>query len=906
MKHLLLTLSLILAFSFGMSAQMFTTSPTPLQESSKDVTITFHADKSGVAGLKGLSSGTSLYAHIGVYTNMSPGQWAHVVSDWGVNTPATEMKWVKADTYELTIGDLRSYFGITDPNETITKVCILARTPNAASQTSDQFIDVLPGGFQTSFTADNSNFVLTASTSMTFTLTATEDADLEITVDGSSIASATDSRSVSGSFTFTEAGKSWTVTGRATSNGETIEKLIEIVYPLSSPQSNYPGGVPHQGTVTNPDGSVTFCLAAPGKQSAILVGSWDDYKSLNRNVMSYQDYQGQRYFWITIENLKPSTPYPYYYLVDGVHKVSDPYAHLVLDCHSDKWLSSDVYPARPLYPYDTMDDVVLAVYQSDLDEYDWQVTDFRIPDHDNLIIYEILLRDFTGTDGNDDGTVRAAIERIPYLKSLGVNAVELMPIMEFNGNNSWGYNTNFYMAPDKSYGSPDDYKEFIDRCHANGIAVILDIVLNHSDGLHPWYQMYDSKSNPFYNATAPHDYSVLNDWKQEHPLVRQQWIDAITYWMTKYKVDGFRFDLVKGLGNSDSYNGDTEKYNQSRVDNMIALHSAIKAVNERGIHINENLAGAQEENAMAADGQLNWANKNGISTNYACGVAGMDLSSYLSTKDGNRSWASTVAYAESHDEQRVGYVQSTSNSAISRNLERRCLRQGSMAAQLLLTPGPKMIWQFAELCADENTKSADGSNNTNPKKVCWNYLDNADRHALYTSYCELIDIRLSNPELFTQDATFETFNFQSAVTPTRTMRLSDGKKEIIVFINSGINGANNVNATASIITPSNARCLSHSPGFTPILNASGNSLTVNVPAHSYAVFASDNTSGIDEITSCNDIKVIGGIGEITIIGDYSQLVVSDIAGRVYPTTSGLAKGIYIVVVDGVSHRTIVK
>jgi 1,4-alpha-glucan branching enzyme len=181
----------------------------------------------------------------------------------------------------------------------------------------------------------------------------------------------------------------------------------------------------------------------------------------------------------------------------------------------------------PAYPTDKFDDIMLAVYRGDIDKYDW--CDFTIPDHSNLIIYELLFRDFTGTEGKAEanGTVRQAIAKIPYLKALGVNAIELMPIMEFNGNNSWGYNTNFYMAPDKAYGSPEDYKEFIDLCHKNGMAVILDIVFNQSDGLHPWYQMYPIASNPFYNQNAPHSYSVLNDWNQDNALVEQQWTDAI-------------------------------------------------------------------------------------------------------------------------------------------------------------------------------------------------------------------------------------------------------------------------------------------------------------------------------------------------------------------------------------------
>jgi len=121
------------------------------------------------------------------------------------------------------------------------------------------------------------------------------------------------------------------------------------------------------------------------------------------------------------------------------------------------------------------------------------------------------------------------MEKIPYIKSLGVNAVELMPVMEFNGNNSWGYNTNFYMAPDKAYGSPEEYKDFIDECHRQGLAVILDVVFNQTDGLAPWYQMYPAGSNPFYNATAPHDYSVLNDLNPRTP----SWSSTIrTYFNT--------------------------------------------------------------------------------------------------------------------------------------------------------------------------------------------------------------------------------------------------------------------------------------------------------------------------------------------------------------------------------------
>lgn len=913
-KHLLLLLAVLCVSALSMSAQVFTTSPAPLQEDSKNVAITFHADKAGVGGLMGLPAGTSLYAHIGVYTTQSPSTWSHEKTTWGVNTPETEFKYKDVDTYELTIGDLRTYFGITDPAETITKVCVLTRNGASNVQTKDYFIDVLPGGFQAALTCSSESYVLTAPASMTFTMATTRPADIKISVDNTTIASASDATSASGSFNFSEAGGMWNVVATATASGETITKKIEIAYPLESPQANYPGGVPKQGAVRNADGSVTFCLAAPGKTNVMLVGSWDNYAALNRNVMSYQDYEGHRYFWLTVTGLEDSTPYPYYYLVDGTTKVGDPYTHLVLDCYSDKWLNDDVFPDRPAYPYDILDDTQLAVYQSDIDDYDWQVKDFEIPSHENLLIYELLFRDFTGSDATDDGTVRKAIEKIPYLKELGINAVELMPVMEFNGNNSWGYNTNFYMAPDKSYGSPDDYKEFIDECHRNGIAVILDVVFNQSDGLNPRYQMYPIDANPFYNASAPHAYSVLNDWKQDHPLVKQHWVDVITYWMTAYNVDGFRFDLVKGLGDNASYGGDTEKYNQSRIDNMKALHAAIKAVKPNGIHINENLAGAAEENAMAADGQLNWANKNYAASQYAMGFAdGNNLEVFLSTKDDNRAWGSTVAYAESHDEQRVGYKQLTygagsGSASLKRSEANRCKRQGSMAAQIIMTPGPKMIWMFGELGAEENTKGENNSNLTDPKKVLWGELEKADRKALHDNYGQLMWFRRDNPELFTPSATFDCVNFQNSISVNRTMRLTDGNKEAIVFINTSLsNSPATITATASLLNASNANLISHTTGCSPVLTDAGaGKVSVSIPGHSFAMFATVPAStgevgGVDDVWSDSSAtaSVYGGVGEIIVDGDYSTIAVHDISGRSYGSLR-VAPGIYIVTIDGIA------
>ena len=856
-------------------AQIVTTTPAILQESSTGVVLTYHAASPlGNGKLANQPESTQIYAHIGVIMQGSS-EWSNVITPWpasdgsnadSANTTKNHLTRTADNTYTLNIGDLRTYFGISDPNAHIARIAVVFRNADGSLEGKtagggDIFVDVHPEGFAMSFTSDVASTVINAPTEITFSLATTQAADLSIAVDGTTIATASAATTLSKAYKFTAKG-SFNVTASAVHDGKTDVETISITWPEVSTPKPYPGDAPVQGAVRNADGSVTFCLAAPGKQSVILVPSWNDYAVSDENVMFSCEYDGNRYFWITVDGLDNDKYYTYYYLVDGTTAVADPYAHLILDCYSDKWLDPAVWPDMPKYPYDKLDNIMLAVYRGDIDSYDWAVKDFAIPDHSQLIVYELLFRDFTGTVGeaNANGTVRAAIEKIPYLKGLGINAVELMPIMEFNGNNSWGYNTNFYFAPDKAYGSPDDYREFIDECHRQGIAVILDIVFNQSDGLHPWYQMYPVGQNPFYNETAPHAYSVLNDWNQGgNPLVEQQWTDALRYWMTAYNVDGFRFDLVKGLGDNNSYGGGTDNYNSSRVARMKRLYDVIKSVKADGIHINEDLALAKEEIELGEAGMLQWANINVASGRLASGWNadesglpnslgwGAPITSFLSTAQDNRPWGSTVSYAESHDEQRIGYYveADAKNNAVKNNAYRRL---GVLAAEMLMTPGPKMIWQFGELGDKQNTKSSDGGNNTDPKTVVWNLLDDPDAMGLHDTYKALCGLRLSNPELFAESAKFATVNLDASLSSGRTMTLTAGTKQLVAFINPSITAqAKTISATVS--DAASMKLVLASPGVdvaAPTV-ADGN-ISVKLPGSSFAIFASsDVTTGISYI-----------------------------------------------------------
>ena len=899
-KSLFLTMLALLATIFGVSAQVVTSEPSPLLEDSPDVVIFFHADK-GNQGLINQPATAEIYAHTGVLTTQSSdgSDWKYAPT-WGDNAAKYRLEYVSPNLWKLNIGNIREYYGITNPDEVVTKLAFVFRNANNTKEGKDTgnkdiFIDVVANKLLLELTSTLTGpVVLPGEENVTFTLTANHAAALELFVDGISIGKADNASTLTAQYTFATPDKNYEVRGTAKTSDQTAEVVESIFFPVAASATPYPGGIPKMGPARQADGSVIFCIAAPQKSHALLLGSWNDFTPEASSSMNYQDYEGNRYFWTTISGLDNDTLYTYYYVIDGTYKVGDPYARLVLDPWNDKYIENDVYPDLPEYPWDKVRDVPLAIYQGNINDYDWTDKNFKGVEPHQLVIYELLFRDFTGTEGKADGngTVRQAIEKIPYLKTLGVNAVELLPINEFNGNISWGYNPNFYFAPDKAYGTPDDYKEFINKCHENGIAVILDMVFNQTDWLHPWYQMYPVGSNPFYNADAPHAYSVLNDWNQGNPVLQQHFRDVLQYWIEEYHVDGYRFDLVKGLGLNDSYanNGDaaTNQYNASRVARMRDLQEAVQAVKPDAYFINENLAGAKEENEMAAFGQLNWANINTEGQNFAAGNQSDSGLNRFYAPDDSRTWGSTVSYLESHDEQRLAYVQMQRGvSGIKGNTTNSMLRLGSAAAQMLLAPGAHMIWQFSELGNYDSTKASNGSNNTDPKMVRWNLLDQPARKGLYDTYRELIALRKNNPDLFGKEATVTIECAANNWAQGRKIVLSKGNDEIYLFVNPTTADASFA-ATFSRRDNSAYHILTKSYNTEPAFNAISGSVTI--PANSFVVIGTSNLTGVDEI----------GI-ETEEAGEARYY---DLQGRAMQNAD-LLPGIYVKVQGGKSSKVII-
>lgn len=933
-SHSFLAATLFAALSpWALDAQVVTTSPAVVQTDSHGIVITFHADR-GNRGLIDLPAGETVYAHTGVITSASgsDSDWKYAPA-WGDNAPKYRLTRASTNEYTLAISDIAGFYGIpASSGEMVRKLAFVFRNASSTKEgksdtNGDIYVDVLPPGLQVVLSTDIAGEVIGRGSTVGFTALSTEPADISLYIgdtQGEPVSSESGVDRLSANYVFPTGGD-FTVTAKAVAGGKTATattRLTVIGDPVARP---YPGGEPVQGAVRDDaTGDVTFCIAAPGKKSAVIVGAWDDYQVKSRGEMFYHDYDGTRYFWTTVKGLLPSADYPYYYLIDGARKVSDPYARLILDPYNDRYIPASVYPGMPRYPSDKVSDVPLAVYRSDIDSYDWQVDGFKGVEQSDLVIYELLIRDFTGAEGRADasGTVAGVLSKLDYLKELGVNAIELLPIMEFDGNNSWGYNTNFYFAPDKAYGTPDDYRRLVDECHRRGMAVILDIVFNQSAGLHPWYMMYDIADNPFYNGSAPHAYSVLNDWNQDNPLVERQWADALRYWLTAYKVDGFRFDLVKGLGDNDSYgntydpanntwgtptDAGTNAYNRSRVERMARLHAAMREVNPDAYFINENLAGAKEENEMAADGDANWANINTESRQFAMGYAdNSGLARFYAPLD-SRTWGSTVSYAESHDEERMAYAQQKWGAAgVKGNTPMSMRRLGSVGAQMLMSPGAHMIWQFQEFGADQTTKSPDGGNDTSPKKVIWSYLDNPDRAGLMRSYTELCHLRADNPALFRQGVATTLRCAASDWSAGRYINLVDGQTQLLCVVNPDV--GRSVTVSVPMIAPGESyKILSASYSTTPVV---GNGSVKLLPG-AYAVIGTADvatTGGIraDTPALSHPSVTLDADNRLVITGVYHNATLCGTDGRLYPIDAPLTPGLYIATVDGLSTKLLVR
>ncbi|TAN00390.1 MAG: alpha-amylase [Chitinophagaceae bacterium] len=507
-----------------------------------------------------------------------------------------------------------------------------------------------------------------------------------------------------------------------------------------------PSGAADGVTFINNGTSAIFNLYAPGKKSFYLIGDFNNWQVEPQYKMTNTP-DGDRW-WIEVDGLDPGVQYGYQYYIDSSIKVADPYSHEILDPNSDQYIPASVYPNLKPYPVGKTTGYV-SVIEGSAPVYQWKVTNFQRPAPKNLVIYELLVRDFVATH-----SYQTLTDTLGYLERLGVNAIELMPVNEFEGNDSWGYNPNFMMALDKYYGTPNAYKAFIDACHAHGIAVIQDIVLEDQFGSSPMIQMYATPSgtpaadNPWFDTANRHPDAVGYQLNHESPATQYYAENVMKYWMQEYHIDGFRFDQAKGFTQTLSTTEDQwSQYDPGRVQIWQTYHHYIDSLDPTFYTILEYFASNQEEAVLANQGMMMWTNLNYNANQATMGYSqDWDLSGLFYDRYGFSNPYGLVAYFESHDEERLQYKnEQYGNSAGNYNVKdlgTGLERDGMAAAFLFSAPGPKMLWQFGERGYDI---SINYNGRLGDKPPLWNYMNDSGRVKLYNIYAKMIHMKINNP-----------------------------------------------------------------------------------------------------------------------------------------------------------------
>ncbi len=559
-----------------------------------------------------------------------------------------------------------------------------------------------------------------------------------------------------------------TASCKKTSNDPTPEP------PVSG--SELPAGAKDGVAFINNGTSAIVTLYAPGKNSVALSGDFNNWSST-----AMKKTNDGNSWWVQVDNLNPNTEYAYQFVIDGTLKVADPYCEKILDANNDQYISAATYPNLRSYPTGKTTGIV-SVMQANQPVYTWKNTSFTRPEKNNLVVYELLIRDFT-TDHNYAST----LQKLDYLTTLGINAIELMPVNEFEGNLSWGYNPSFYFAPDKYYGSKTALQNFIDECHGRGIAVILDMVLNHSFGQSPMVQMYfdgskPSASNPWFNTDAKHPFNVGYDFNHESAATRKFSKDVMKFWMQQYKIDGFRFDLSKGFTQKSSADDSQFRmYDAGRVAIWKEYNNFIRSIDANNFYvILEHFAEESEEKVLAEEGMMLWNNLNYNMNEATMGWLGSsDFSWGFYTKHGFSRSENLISYGESHDEERLNYKNITYGNAsgayvIKGNLVTSLKREELAAAFLFAIPGPKMIWQFGELGYDINI---DFNGRTGEKPIKWEYYTDPNRKLLYDAYAKFIRLKRNN-NIF--NASNSTYNLANGI---KYIKLTDASNTVMVVGN---------------------------------------------------------------------------------------------------------------------------
>ncbi|MCC9071995.1 T9SS type A sorting domain-containing protein [Flavobacterium sp. F-65] len=818
-------LILILLFAVVANAQQITVSPAVFQVN-ESITITA-SFASGVCNEMGANP-AKVYMHSGIGDDVNP--WGTAKGNWGADDGIGLMTRNPDGTWSIVITP-SVYFGLTSGQQALaTKMGLVFRNANGsqtlklAPSCSDFFIKV--GAFQVSLTSplENSNTIVASGGNLNVNATNTNGvASYSLKSNGIVINANASTSSYSFNHTNITGNQNYELS--ITQAGTTIiKKFTAIVNPVTVLEAMPAGLVDGINYNASDATKAILVLDAPLKDFVYVAGSFNNWVPTSSYAMKKDPVSGK--FWLELTGLVSGVNNTYQYWVvanspiansPSLVKTADPYSTLVLSPFDDSGIPAASYPNMPVYPVGQEREV--TVLKTGQTPYPWQVTNFVKPEKEKLVVYEVLVRDF------DAGrNYQSLIDRMDYFKNLKVNAIELMPVMEFEGNESWGYNTSFHMALDKFYGISDKLKEFIDLCHQNGIAVILDVALNHAFGRNPMVRMWmndpdndgwgsPSADNPYFNEVAKHTYSVGEDFNHQEPRTQNYVKRVIKQWIEEYKIDGFRWDLTKGFTQNCTAGDEscTNSLQQDRIDVLKRYADYSWGLDATHYTIFEHLGSDAEEKEWAnyritdpiSKGVMMWGEMtkeyNQLSMGYATdsNISRMASSSHGFTA--NR----LMGYAESHDEERLMYknIQYGNSNNINhnvKNLNVALSRMSAIGAVSLLIPGPKMIWHFGDLGWDAsifacNNGIVNDESGTIPgdckldtkQQPQWtgNWLGNSSRSKIYNDWAKMITMKTTEPVFLGTATVSNTNSLSPNIKITNSSLATTQLKDVLIFAN---------------------------------------------------------------------------------------------------------------------------
>ncbi|NOT51762.1 MAG: T9SS type A sorting domain-containing protein [Chitinophagaceae bacterium] len=941
------------------SAQLLTWT-SDFAKDTDPIVITMDATK-GNQGLNGYTPTSDVYVHIGLITDSStsPTNWHYTKFTWGTTPVAAQATYIGSNKWTYTItGSIRSFFGVT-AGVGIKRIAILFRNGAGTSvqrnaDASDMYVPVYTSAlaarfsvplYQPTYVRIPEPISKNVGDNISLAGIASASSNMRLWLNGNLIQTANGATTISANPTLTTSGNTEIILD-ATGGGFASDTLRFFVSPTVTIAPLPPGvrdGINY--SVINTE--ITLVLYAPGKNRVSVIGEFPGSNWVEQNNYLMNKTPDGNYWWLKITGLTPGTEYAFQYLVDGALKIAEPYAEKVLDPNWDPQISAATYPGLRSYPAGQSG--IVSIVQTNAPGYTWTNNSFSRPDKRNLVVYELLMRDFLLA--HDWNTLR---DTLNYLKNLGVNAIEIMPFHDADYQGSWGYDPNFFFAPDKWFGPKNALKRFIDTCHSRGIAVIMDIVLNHATGTCPLAALYwnsttnqPAANNPWFNVSATHPYNVFNDFNHESLATRYFTGRVIEHWLTEFKLDGFRWDLSKGFTQNTQCGGSTTNesciaaYHADRVAIWKRYYDTMQLKSPGTYCILEHFADNTEETELSNYGLMLWGN---ASFNFQEATMGyIPNSNFDHLLHTTRSWANPylVGYMESHDEERIMYknLQFGNNSNASHNVRdlTTALKRSEMSAAFLLSmPGPKMIWEFGELGYDFSINrcvngTIDNNCRLDPKPIRWDYLQQVQRKRVYDIYAAVLKLRAHGwyKDVFIANGTTISRNMSGAF-KWLTVRSATDSSMMAVIGNFEVTAQ-----TSSFTFPTAGTWYDYLNGGT--ITATGSAQNITLQPGEYHVYLNRNlinavVTSVSNVNNADDwkatvypnpvsnssLEILAAktvAAEISIINQTGQLVCTAFKGvlikgrnvlQLQDKISGLPSGTYLVRINASNKIVTVK